>query len=313
MNVIQENYSLVSVVIATYNGEKFIETQLESLFDQTYPNIEIIVIDDGSTDNTISIVNKFASQHTNIRVFKNENNLGFVKNFEKGCGLCKGDFIALCDQDDYWHKDKVKRLVEEIGDCPMIYCNSVLCNEDLQSIEINISDRVICQSFNSCLQQAIFCRIYGNTILFKKSLYKSAIPFLTAIPHDWWLSYIATLHGGIKYLPELLVYYRQHSANIYGAVGGKRKKGNLKNISKKKALEEIRTRIHAFYTICPNEMAKEKRILHILFKGYQNFSLINNIRRVYIFLRYHKLLLAVKKHSTLHRYLFCLKMFVKIK
>lgn len=58
------------MVIATYNGEKFIEPQLESLFDQTYPNIEIIVIDDGSTDNTISIVNKFASQHTNVRVFK---------------------------------------------------------------------------------------------------------------------------------------------------------------------------------------------------------------------------------------------------
>lgn len=306
---------LVSIVIATYDGEKFLEKQLESIFLQTYPNLEIVIIDDGSTDGTLSIVNKYTALYKNVKFFLNGERLGYIKNFEKGCSLSKGDFIAFCDQDDYWHKDKIKRLVEEIDIYPMIYSDSVLCGEKLQPIGANISDRVSTQSFHSCIQQAVFCRVYGNTILIKRSLYQQAAPFLSIIPHDWWLCYVATLHGGIKYLNEPLVYYRQHSFNVFGAVGSKRRrrKKNNKKVSKQKALAEIRMRMRIFYKTCPGRLIKEKKILYNLMKSYQNFSFINNIYRVCIFFKYHKLLLAVKKHSVLHRYLFCLKMFIKIK
>ena len=308
-------YPLVSVVMATYNGEAFLEKQLESVFQQTYSNIEIIVVDDSSTDNTISILLSHAKQHAGMKVFRNETNLGFVKNFEKGCALTSGAFIALCDQDDYWHPDKIKHMVQAIGEYPMIYCNSLLCDQDLKSTGVYISDRAVLKPITNCLQQAVFCRIYGHASLFTKELYQKAAPFLEVIPHDWWLCYIASLNGGIQYLEEPLVHYRQHASNLYGAVGGKRRKKSKEEELKKKRQEitNIRIRINAFADACPVGFVKEKKVLEALGKSYSSFSLANNVMRVYLFFRYYKLLLAVKKRSLLRKYLFCLKMFVMIK
>src|SRR5580658_6052519 len=101
----------ISVVLATYNGQKFLSQQLESLINQTYPNIEIIAIDDCSTDDTVNILNEFAQNYTYIKVIINDTNLGFIKNFEKGCSLSTGCLIAPCDQDDYWEADKLSLLV----------------------------------------------------------------------------------------------------------------------------------------------------------------------------------------------------------
>jgi len=311
----KEPSKLVSIVLATYNGEKYLASQLESLFQQTYSNIEIIAIDDCSSDKTVEILQEHAKRHDNMKVFVNDVNLGFVKNFDKGCSLSKGDLIALCDQDDYWHCDKIKKMAEAIGDAPMIYCDSFVCDQKLQETGKKVSDIVNCQLFDNCLQQAIFCRIYGHATLFKKNLYECAHPFLKVIPHDWWLSYLATLHGVIKYLPEPLVFYRQHSSNLFGVVGVKRNKNKQESKTEKNRLKKnkIRARIKAFYNACPDHLIKEKKVLLTLVKSYESFSLINNFRRLIVFLRYRNTLLIVKKHSSLHRFFFCFKMFVKIK
>lgn len=301
---------LVSIVLCTYNGEAFLAKQLESLAGQSYQNIEIIAVDDGSSDGTVYILHEYAAAHPRMRVFQNEVNLGFVKNFDKGCSLSGGEFIALCDQDDYWHIDKIKKMVEEINGFSMIYCNSFVCDERLHQTGKKISDRVNCLPVTNCLQQAIFCRIYGHATLFRKDVYTRAHPFLEVIPHDWWLCYTAAFCNGITYLDEPLVYYRQHALNLFGAVGGRKRKHNKED----KQLEQarIRTRIAAFYQACPAEKKEEKSVLHSLVKNYQSFSLKNNLQRVILFLRYRNVFLMVKKHSALHRFLFCLKMFVKI-
>ncbi len=321
-----ESAPLVSIVLTTYNGQTFLGQQLDSLFQQTYPEIEIIAVDDGSRDHTVSILQEYAARHPNMKVFVNETNLGFIKNFEKGCRLSSGNWIALCDQDDYWSPEKIEKMVGQIGDHPMIYHDSRLCGEDLQDLGRNISDIVNFSSFDNCLQLSVFCRMYGHALLITRSLFNKAYPFLTIIPHDWWLSYMATLHGGIKFLPEPLVLYRQHVANVYGVVGGKRKreegetrKGNAKSKreerreKKRKEVDAIRSRIRIFYEACPEDYEKEKRVLAALDRSYRDFSLVNDIRRVVIFLRHYKLLLTVKKYSLFRKYLFCLKMFVKIK
>lgn len=306
---------LVSIVLCTYNGEAYLAKQLESLFAQTWPRIEIIAVDDRSSDATVSILQDYASRHPAMKVFVNDPNLGFIKNFQKGCSLAGGELVACCDQDDYWHPDKIKKMAAAIGPHPMIYCDSALCDQDLRETGKKVSDLVVCQSFNSCLQQAVFCRIYGHATLIKKSLLEKAIPFLEVIPHDWWLSFIATLYGEIKYLPEPLVFYRQHSTNLFGVVGVKRTKAARVNKSEKKRREltEIRTRITAFYNACPAEKATEKKLLFKLVKSYQSFSLINNFRRMGIFLRYRGVLLAVKRRSPFQKLLFCFKMFIMIK
>lgn len=307
--------ALVSIVLATYNGEKYLAKQLESLFQQTYSNIEIIAVDDCSSDNTVGLLQQFAEKHQNMKVFVNETNLGFIKNFEKGCTLTNGELIGFCDQDDYWHDEKIEKMAAAIGEHAIIYCDSVVCDEDLNEKGIKISDLVHFKSWNNCLQLAVFCRIYAHAMLFKRSFFNKAYPFLSIIPPDWWLPYLSTFYGGMKYLPEPLVLYRQHQNNVAGVVGSKRKKNKTQSQSKKKHTdkEKIRIRINAFYNACPDELAAEKEVLSKIAKTYQNFSLANNFRRFAVFFKYRDILLSVKRHSALHRFFFCFKMFVKIK
>ena len=257
-------------MLATYNGAKFLKQQVDSILHQTYKNIEIIVVDDGSTDSTISILEAYALEHKNIKIYKNETNFGFVKNFDKGCKFGYRRIYSLCDQDDYWLPDKIKNCYAAIGDYAMVYCNSMLCNEYLEPSGKKISDIVNCKDWNNCLQQAIFCRIYGHATLFKKELYNKAHPFLQVIPHDWWLSFIATFNGGIKYHDEVLVYYRQHATNLFGAVGGKKREHQKQDKAAKKQLEieKIRTRIKAFYEACPPELTEEKQVLKAVSISY---------------------------------------------
>ncbi len=306
---------LVSIVLATYNGEKYLAKQLETLFRQTYGNIEIIAVDDCSSDKTVEILKEYSQRHGNMKVFVNEYNLGFIKNFEKGCILSIGEYISLCDQDDYWVIEKVEKMVEAIGDSAIVYCDSTVCDEDLKSKGVKISDLVNFKSWNNCLQLAVFCRIYAHAMLFKRSLFNAAYPFLDVIPPDWWLPYLSTFQGGIKYLPEPLVLYRQHAENVSGVIGSKRKKQNKLSRAERNEIEKekIRTRIHTFYKVCPDKMVKEKEVLYNLMKSYESFSLTNNFRRFALFLHYRDIFLAVKKHSASHRFFFCFKMFVKIK
>ncbi|MDN3657697.1 glycosyltransferase family 2 protein [Ferruginibacter paludis] len=314
-NHVNSEFPLVSIVMATYNGNKYLAQQMESIVAQSYPNIEVIIVDDRSTDDTVEILQRFQQQYSFLKIIRNEVNLGYIKNFEKGCLLANGELIALCDQDDYWHSDKIKNMQAAIGNYPLIYCDSILCDEHLKPLGVNISDRVNSIDFNSCLQQVVFCRIYGHATLMTKFFLQQAVPFLEVIPHDWWLCYRATFYGGIKYLPEQLVSYRQHAANIFGVVGSKSRKHNKINKAERNRLEmsRIRTRMNAFYNACPDALVKEKAVLKKLVKTYQNFSLVNNFQRMMLFFKYQDQFLASKKRSAIRRYLFCLKMFVIIK
>lgn len=307
-------FPVVSIILATYNGGKYLAEQIESVMAQSYANIEIIIVDDCSTDNTIEIVKSFQGKYPAIKLLQNETNLGYIKNFEKGCVVAGGDLIAFCDQDDYWHRDKIKNMQAAIGNYPVIYCDSVLCDEHLKPLGVNISDRVNCFDVDNCLEQAVIGRIYGHATLIKKSFLQHCIPFLTVIPHDWWLCYNATLNGGIKYLSEVLVSYRQHATNVFGAVGGKSRKTSKANRAEIKRIEQgyIRTRIVSFYNACPAALVNEKEVLRKLVSSYQSFSLINNFQRMVLFFRYQDQLLSRKKRSLFRKYLFCLKMFVQI-
>ena len=302
---------LVSIALATYNGETYLPELLDSLFAQTYANIEVIVVDDISTDNTLSILENYRERYANLKVYANEKNLGYVKNFEKAFSLCSGDFIAPCDQDDKWLPDKVKRKVEEIGDFPMIYCDSLIGDEQLQLTGRRVSDAVVCRTYTNCLNYAVYANVYGHASLFRSSLYRSAPHFPVHIPHDWWLVFNATLQGGVKYLPEALIIYRQHPKNLFGIIGGKKKEHHL--FDKERDVKNARARVTIFYETCPDSFTKEKKVIGSLKKGYESFSLPNNLLRMLTFFANYKTLLAVRKRNTLRKLFFCFKMFVKLK
>ena len=116
---------LVSIALCTYNGEKYLRLQLDSLLAQTWPNIEIVVTDDVSTDNTFAILNEYAAIHAGFSIYKNTVNLGYNKNFEATITKCKGDFIAICDQDDIWAAAKIETMLKGWNKtAALLYCSS---------------------------------------------------------------------------------------------------------------------------------------------------------------------------------------------
>ncbi len=297
-----ESLPPVSIVMATYNGAKFLKEQMESLLHQTYSNIEIIIVDDGSTDNTREMLTQYAAQHKNIQLYFNDQHLGYVKNFEKGCGLANGNYISFSDQDDVWALNKTELLMEALDDSAIIYCDDELVDKSLHSLSKKHSDLKRLASFNNCLCFATDNCVGGHAMIIKKEILKFAYPFPEEMPYDLWCAFIATFHGGIKYLDKPLVKWRQHTNNITG----------LEKKKKEKTVE-TRKRLAIFYNTCPPELSMEKQVLQQLCKSYEDHSLQNNFLRMSIFLRYKKYLLAMKKRNEFRKFLFCLKMFYKLR
>ena len=201
----------VSIALATYNGERFLAEQLESLVNQTYPKLEIIVSDDGSTDKTVSILERYAAIHPQIRIYQNTGKSGVTNNFQHAIRHCEGVFIALADQDDIWLPGKIEQLVNGIGTASLIYHDSLLIDEAGRSLQTTAVDKGY--TGNDPVVFLLKNIVSGHACLFKRELLEEALPFPAAICHDWWLAAVAADNDGIKFLPEVLVHYRQHSEN----------------------------------------------------------------------------------------------------
>ena len=208
---------LVSVVLATYNGAGFLEAQLESVLCQSYPSIEIIVVDDGSTDATPEILKEYARRHRRIKLYFSNGNLGYIKNFEKGCRLAAGSHISFCDQDDIWHPDKTSQLMNAMGDYQMIYCDAELVDGQMNSLHKKRSDIKNLRSYDNCLYFAADNCVGGHAMIIKKDLFNNAFPFPKEMPHDLWLAFVSTIFGGMKYLDKPLVKWRHHGNNVTAA------------------------------------------------------------------------------------------------
>ena len=122
----------VAVLISTYNGEKYIREQLDSILNQTYKNIEIVIRDDGSKDSTIEIIKEYQQKNTNI-ILKEGTNIGFLKSFFKLLELANADFYAYCDQDDIWLENKIKLAVESLEKLDDSKPNMAFANSDYYS------------------------------------------------------------------------------------------------------------------------------------------------------------------------------------
>lgn len=297
--------SLVSVVIGTYNGSKFIEAQLQSIIHQTYSNIEIIIADDASQDNTVEIVQTIADKHSNINIHAFNENLGYIKNFERGMALAKGDFIALSDQDDWWLDTKIEKLVSNIGNHDIIYCDSAFTDENLKPNGDSFSKGKHMLNSNNPLHFLIENCASGHAMLLKKSLFDKTIPFPKTIPHDWWLTYNATLNNGIYYFDDALVHYRHHDNNVIA-------ENKTKKSSQTKQTER-RERLKAFYIAAHQNNHPLANTIYQFHKSYTSFALTNNIKRVVLFSKHKNDILAILKKSSFKKSIFCINMFFKLK
>ena len=191
--------------MATYNGEKYLREQLDSIFLQTVPFEELVIVDDASTDGTWDIIAAYAARDNRIKPYRNEKNVGVTKNFEKALAYCTGDYIALSDQDDIWLPDHLEILAEKIGDNFLIAGDAEMTNADGNPQGVRLS---YCESCDAVpeddLKKAYAILFnknswYGSTMMIKKELLDKALP----IPeinnlHDVWLSTLTCFMGGVE-------------------------------------------------------------------------------------------------------------------
>lgn len=195
----------VSVVMCTYNGEKFLCEQLDSIVQQSYPIYELLIQDDQSKDRTVEIIRQYQSRYPFIKWRVNEKNLGFNANFRTAICRATGDLISIADQDDRWHPDKLKEMVACIGEKAM--CFSFSSTSDGQSVEE--IERTL--NNNDTLERLIFSNcIPGHSMLLSRKLIEQ-IPFWdNNVLYDWWLAVNAHLYGGVCRCNRILTYHRIH-------------------------------------------------------------------------------------------------------
>lgn len=302
---------LVSVVLATYNGERFLRPQLDSLLAQTYAKLEIVAVDDASQDSTLGILKEYAAAHPNIYVHSTAKNLGYVKNFERGLRLCTGDYIALSDQDDIWLPDKISKCLAAIGDHPLVYHDSALIDAQGETVNVRLSELKRHVDFWSPLNYVVGGSASGHAMLLRREVAERSLPLPTVVSHDYWIGFVATLFGPIKYLDEVLVLYRQHGGNAIGVTTARTKATPRRKATALERRNQARERVRLMYEKCPPELP-EKAVLGRILDSYQGFSLNRNLQRMRVFLEHRCEITAYKKRNDLRRWLFGLKMFFKI-
>lgn len=210
---------MISIALASYNGSKYIREQLDSILSQTYQDFELIICDDNSTDSTWQILEEYAQKDNRIKIFENEKNLGFKKNFEKAISLCSGEYIALSDQDDIWMENHLEVLLNNLGDKSISGGNALLVDENGRSkgIKLNEVDNFIEFDANKFIYRVLFVSdpIQGASMLMKKKFIDSCLPIPEKIKyHDAWFAACACLNNGVTYTFDVINKYRQHGNNV---------------------------------------------------------------------------------------------------
>lgn len=219
-----------SVALCTYNGERFLQIQLDSLAAQTILPGELLICDDASTDSTLRILEGFSKTAPfPVRIYLNKMNLGYVKNFEKAISLCANEIIFLCDQDDYWESKKIESVLntfESEPDVGMVLHSFRKIDSDGNPYTFEeewcrdgklpqefLPDEIVNNSIEVFLTPSsrAWC---GCMTAFKGSFKKIIIPIFPGKGHDDWILKIIAPFSEIRFNSECLIRYRIHDANI---------------------------------------------------------------------------------------------------
>ncbi len=297
---------LISIVMATYNGEKYLREQVDSLLAQSYPTLEFIFVDDASSDSSVKILQEYALSDTRIRLVTNPENQGLLATFEKGIRAAKGEMIALSDQDDVWMPEKIRLLAGAIGSHSMIYADSAL-TDAAGFVTGKFSDRNHLCDYSTGLHYVFGTKAMGHAMLFKREIIDIALPFPDFVGHDFILGFAAASLNGVSYFPATLVNYRQHSSNTMGADLSKGKK-NYNTREERNA--RIVKRLNLLAERCPAGL--EREILRELARDFASTTIAARLRRFLSVAKHHRAMLAYKGKSELGSFLYSFKLLFSI-
>lgn len=228
---------MISVCIASYNGEKFIKEQLQSILVQLEPDDEVIVSDDNSVDGTLDIIKEF--EDSRIRIFLNENEKGYSQNFENSIRQASGDIIFICDQDDVWMKNKVELMKNALSNSSLAIHNASIVDSNLNLINSKTHFELY-QVRKGFLMNFLRTRYIGACMAFKREILEKALPFPVnqkLCAYDYWLTLVAEYYYKVELVQDPLIKYRRHFNNA--STGGVKSKNSL--------LKKIKMRIYSLY------------------------------------------------------------------
>ena len=208
---------MISVCMATYNGERYIKEQVSSILHQLSKDDELIVSDDGSTDSTLQILTTF--QDPRIKIF-NGPHTGLTYNFENAINHANGDYLFLSDQDDVWAPNKVERMVAALQNADLVISDAWICDEKAVSTGKSLYD--IYKPHKGFWPTLYHTTYIGCCTAFRRTILKKLLPFPPHIVmHDYWIGQIADLYYKTIYIPDKLLRYRRHGRNASALTTGK--------------------------------------------------------------------------------------------
>ena len=215
----------ISVCMATYCGERFIEQQIRSILPQLTVHDELVIVDDHSIDDTVATIKRF--EDPRIRLIEQQGNQGVLRTFESALKLATGEIVFICDQDDVWTANKVERYLEAFQDNPdvLLVMSDLMLIDETGDVQPITGNWVFRSAFRPGIRSNLFKNLYqGCRMAFRADVLAWSLPFPRDIPaFDSWIGMATELHGKVMHLPEPLLFHRRHSGNnspnMRGSVG----------------------------------------------------------------------------------------------
>ena len=273
----------VAVIMSTYNGEKFIREQLDSILAQTYKNIEIIVRDDGSKDNTVAIVKEYIQKHSNIVLHEGEN-LGFIKSFFELLTLAEADYYSYADQDDVWMENKIELAVKSLNALDdekpnLAFGNSDYYDEDMKFIGPGPKNKKV-----SFVKALFSCCGQGMTMTVNKKTRDMIIESTpkTCFFHDWWTYLVCMGLGNVAYDNVTTVKYRRRKENATSEGQGyfRLLAWRIKHLLVDDGMKDIKQQMINFREYYYYQLSDENKKIIKLFSE-RNTSLENTFRKFF--------------------------------
>ena len=275
----------IDILMATFNGEKYLREQIDSILNQTYKNFRLLISDDGSTDATRDILKEYIAKDDRIVVFLQKKNIGVVKNFEYLMEKVEAEYFMFSDQDDIWHKDKIQKTLDKMEECnyDLVYTDLQVVDENLNIIQKSywklkgFDKKIKYNDFNSLYLNNY---ITGCTMLVKSKWLNKILPLphkSEYILHDYWVALIVSKFGKMAYVSQPQIDYRQHIDN---RVGSKRRSDSIQNFEEMRNLF-IDVKKDHFKTFIKNaECFEDDEIEELNKKCYEYFDSLKSIKKI---------------------------------
>jgi glycosyltransferase involved in cell wall biosynthesis len=221
---------VISILLSTYNGNKYLKEQIDSIINQSVSDWRLYIRDDGSTDNTVKIINEYCERYQDKieNVTDNSENLGADKSFMLMLSKIDSDYLMFCDQDDVWLPFKIEKTMQKMNEIEKEYINKpIVIFTDLTIVDENLNtisasmwkfSKINPEYSKNIYYHSVSSSVSGCTMLMNKKVKEYVLPYPDeALMHDWWIALHVAYYGIVDYISEQTILYRQHGKNRIGA------------------------------------------------------------------------------------------------